>query len=411
MFKMFRSFVPVGLVVLTALICGCDGSRKPKACDPQLNADMCDSKNLDRLGLKVLWERNLPLFTGDRIYKMLTLGQNLYMISESKAMYCVTSDTGKPIWGLRITNNNEKVFDPILVENVKLSPIPMPPSKSNDSLENESLDIYDLIVINTPTRLYAIDNSTGKTLRDIKLGFVASECAACEGSIAELPGEQKTINEINILFGAPGKSTYTGIELEVPIMYAQGNFYLAGTNGKVFCYDSNSSYDRLWSFDVQGAVRTPYITNYRGLFIASGDRRIYGLDLASGKRLWHPVRVAGDFVGPMKADGDRLYQFVSGVGLVAIDMNDGKLAWKLSDGLMVLGSFKEKVYVLSRSRELIVVNASDGELIGKASLNKFERFVPNTTLRGIYAATANGKLVCICPRDVENITVEMLRSR
>lgn len=411
MFKMSKAVIFGSLILAIVAVSGCENKDKVEAKSAQdaVASKACNTKELNALGLKLLWQRVLPMPASDRIFKLQALGDNIYYSTENRALYSVAAATGNPKWSAKVTDIVEKVFDPILVEDVKLSEEAMPPSKSKSKKHNVKLESYDLVVVNTPSKLLAINAKNGKIVRKIPLAFRATSGAACHGQVAELAGIKKTINEVNLLFGASGKSKYTGMEVKVPLRSAESDYFMADLSGKVASYSANVSFTRNWTFSVQGPVTTPFITNYRGLFVASGDRRIYALDLTTGHRLWNPVRIGGKFVGPMVADSDRLYQFASGKGLVAINMDKGTTDWILPTGLLVLGSFDEKVFVLSATKQLIAINAEDGTIIGSASLKNFDRFAINTTRRAIYAATGKGKIIAIAPKDVEDVTLEMLR--
>lgn len=394
------------VLVAAALVAGCE-AQKPQAGKSGLNAlSTADAfkKSLGQLDLQALWQRDLPMDSNDSIVNFYCLGDTLILVSEDNNVYAVNAKNGNPKWGVRLTETVETVFAPSRI-NISLTPQAVGRGLTDVDVSKD-LKTYDAILINSSTRLMLIDNATGAVLRDVPLKFIATGSAASTGQQAIVMSSFKSLCQIDLMAGVCGFTDAIDQESSVPMVCSEGMYYMASQQGLVNSYAIKNDIAENWKFDVQGAVTTPFVVNDMGVFVASGDGRIYGLSLEKGQRLWLPVRVGGVFSGPMTAGENLIFQFSRSVGLAAVSADAGKLAWIQPDGVGVLANFDGKVYTLTKSYQLAVVREVDGEVQGTASLKPFTKFAQNTTQRSIFAATTEGRLICITPDDVADLTVE-----
>ncbi|HPS52206.1 MAG TPA: PQQ-binding-like beta-propeller repeat protein [Phycisphaerae bacterium] len=404
MLKMWkiRSFA---LLLLAAMfVVGCE-PQKPQAEAVGLDdaAGNAADKSLGKLDLRILWNRDMPMADNDSVVNFYCFGDTLVLVSEYNGVYAVDASNGNPKWAVRLTEAVETVYQP---SRVKISLTPQPVGQGRQDVDvSKDLKNYDAILINSTTRLMLVDNATGNVLRDIPLTFIAAGAAACNGRQAVVMSSFGAVRQIDLLAGVCGFNKIIEQDSSVPMVFYEGLYFIGSQQGKMLCYTVKNNIEKNWEFDVQGPINTPFVVNDMGLFVAGGDKRIYGLSLQKGERLWLPVRIYGSFAGPMAAGENLLFQYAIGSGLSAISMDSGKLAWTKPEGLVVLANFDDRVYLLTNSRKLMVVREADGESLGTASLKPFTKFAVNTAHRGIFAATAEGKIICISPDNVEDLTV------
>ena len=403
-----QSLVCLLVAAAFAFVAGCE-SHKTQAGESGLdaaNSGVAFKESLGKLDLQILWQRSLPMDSKDSIVNFYCLGDTLVFVSEYNGIYAVNAKNGNPKWATRLTEAVETVYQPSRIK-ISLTPQPAGRGKADADVDvSKELKTYDAILINSTTRLMLIDNATGAVLRDVPLNFIAAGAAASNGQQAVAMSTFGSLCQVDLLAGVCGFADTVGQESSVPVICFEGLYFMASQQGMINSYTVKKEFAENWKFNVQGAVASPFTVNDMGVFAASGDGRIYGLSLQKGERLWLPVRVYGRFAGPMTAGENLLFQYSMGSGLVAVSMDSGKLVWTQPAGVSVLANFDSKAYVLTNSRQLMVIREVDGESQGTASLKPFTKFAINTTQRSIFAATSEGRIICITPDDVADLTVE-----
>jgi outer membrane protein assembly factor BamB len=109
------------------------------------------------------------------------------------------------------------------------------------------------------------------------------------------------------------------------------------------------------------------VSNGKQLFIASRDKNLYALDIASGKELWRVA--AGDIMTATPALFRDMVVFAAFDGKVrAVSAVDGKPRWTYDARLAVSGDvvvFRDRVLLGSRSYDLIALDGVTGKELWK----------------------------------------------
>ena len=106
---------------------------------------------------------------------------------------------------------------------------------------------------------------------------------------------------------------------------------LVGTfKGKILAYDANGN--QLWESTVTSEVLSPPKIDDGVVVVRTGEGRIFGLDAVDGKRKWIyqdsiPSLTVRNFAGVLVKGGGVFVGFPGGK-LVAIKIDDGKIAWE-----------------------------------------------------------------------------------
>lgn len=405
MLRMLKIQSLMALMAAVALVAGCE-PQKPQAENSGVDTESTvgvAAESLGKLDLQILWQRDVPLAAKDSIVSIYCLGDTLILVSDYNGVYAVDAKTGNPKWAAPLTEGVENVYQP---SRVKISLTPEPAGRGKESVDvSKLLKNYDAILINSTTRLMLIDNATGDVLRDIPLNFLAANAAACNGQQAVVMSTFGALRQIDLLAGVCGYAETINQNSSVPMVFYEGLYFVGSQQGKISSYSVKKTVAKNWEFDVQGAITTPFLVIDQGVFVASGDSRIYGLTPQKGERLWLPTRIYGRFSGPLAAGENLLFQYSMGSGLCAVSMDSGKLAWAQPKGMAILANFDDRAYILTNARRLMVVREKDGDVLGTATLKPFTKFAVNATQRGIYAATAEGNIICITPDNVADLTV------
>ena len=110
----------------------------------------------------------------------------------------------------------------------------------------------------------------------------------------------------------------------------EGLILVATFKGKILAYDANGN--QLWESTVTSEVLSPPQIDDGVVVVRTGEGRIFGLDAVDGKRKWIyqdsiPSLTVRNFAGVLVKGGGVFIGFPGGK-LVAIKINDGKIAWE-----------------------------------------------------------------------------------
>ena len=110
----------------------------------------------------------------------------------------------------------------------------------------------------------------------------------------------------------------------------EGLVLVATFKGKILAYDTNG--DQLWESTVTSEVLSPPQIDSGVVVVRTGEGRIFGLDAVDGKRKWIfqdsiPSLTVRNFAGALVKGGGVFVGFPGGK-LVAIKIDDGKIAWE-----------------------------------------------------------------------------------
>ena len=125
-------------------------------------------------------------------------------------------------------------------------------------------------------------------------------------------------------------STDTKNRLSGGVGVGEGLILVGTFKGKILAYDANGN--QLWESTVTSEVLSPPKIHDGVVVVRTGEGRIFGLDAADGKRKWIyqdsiPSLTVRNFAGVLVKGGGVFVGFPGGK-LVAIKIDDGKIAWE-----------------------------------------------------------------------------------
>ena len=125
-------------------------------------------------------------------------------------------------------------------------------------------------------------------------------------------------------------STDTKNRLSGGVGVGEGLILVATFKGKILAYDVNGN--QLWESTVTSEVLSPPKIHDGVVVVRTGEGRIFGLDAVDGKRKWIyqdsiPSLTVRNFAGVLVKGGGVFVGFPGGK-LVAIKIDDGKIAWE-----------------------------------------------------------------------------------
>lgn len=143
----------------------------------------------------------------------------------------------------------------------------------------------------------------------------------------------------------------------------EGKVIVGTIKGEVLAFDTAGK--KAWSANVGGEVIAPASVSRKVAVVRTADGRIFGLDLADGKRKWvfqrpMPSLMLRTDVGAQAIDGDVVAGYPGGK-LIALDIDDGKLTWE------VTVSLPRGATELERIADIAGIPAMDGSRVCAAA--------------------------------------------
>lgn len=196
--------------------------------------------------------------------------------------------------------------------------------------------------------------------------------------------------------------TTGGSVVSTPAVH-QGIVYAASENGHVYAVNDNR--EPVWpiegnTFVTSGPITADLVVDDFGLYVASGDSKMYCLNRGTGIIKWQY------FGGkPLKATPavttDMVYILVPEQGLVAIDKTTGdynrKPKWTNAGATQFLAEDEKFAYLRRGDNTIIAVDKKTGEESFRSKRSDFALFGTNTKDAVIFAATASGQIMAIKP--------------
>ncbi len=400
------------MILVCGSLMGCVDPAGPEGSRLKPTAKVMASKaQLKALGLQTYWTGQVPLKQGERITKMWAIDDALYFLTTMRNLYAFDARVGVPTWAVNVTTKDEPIFAPSFYRGMRLAEAVGGVHEVENPPAAGSLPKLDATVINTATRVLVIDQ-TGRVWRDFAYrNFSSSARAAVDGWNIFVPTPTKLYYSVRLNEAVTCWWNEVNDEMiKAPLAVYEKNLFV-GTMGGDLMVRSTENGARVWAKSLPGAIANPFLVDARGIFLACGDKNIYGIDRVSGKSIWYPCTVKGEFVGPIRATTRSLLQGVQGEGLYCVNITTGKARWTNASLRRPLAQIKGNLYCLDADGNIQIVNEITGKLAGKLPATGYDFVGTNLTAAGVFGATESGKVYCLRPADVGMLTVSDLNER
>jgi outer membrane protein assembly factor BamB len=392
-------------------------------------AGLVQPEVLAKADLRYYWHVRLTLERGDEVARMYLLGDRLYCLTNHNRLLALDAARGIWLWSQVLAAKRQPVFAPVHVERVSI------PGRLRIQLSPEerasSAKPFDAVILNTLTEILVLDRSTGELVSRIPFDFPASTGGTIDSTI-DAEG-RPTAAEHYIL--ASSRGWYYGITLNTGLqawgmstggfiiaapVFHNGILYVAAEDNVLYASRVGRHALAVWnsldldSQQMHGPVSAAIHADARGVFVPCQDNRLYAFNRLTGKPLWEPYVCQQPLLDDVQVGENSIFQLVRRDGFYAIDITNGTKRWSSPDGVLVLAVVKDKTsqaYLLDQNRNIRVVEEMTGKVNAVLPMIALERFLPNTTVPAIYAATRKGHVVCIRPGAAGYLTPEVFRQR
>ncbi len=361
----FRQVVVWGLVAAFGISvgrAGADGSGR--LLSPEL---------LEHARLKTAWENELPLKRGEKLQQLFLVGDCIYALSDRNFMVCLDREKGKMIFGRSVAVPGIPVDSPKLFGDKLMS------------IEGK--------------KLIELDPATGEERKATDVGFSIVCPPARNSSFFYLAGPENRLHALRIEDRVEVFQVAAENESAIVSIVAEEDYVVFATEvGNVISIAADAP-RRLWQFDASKGIVGTMIQDGGSLFLASRDTYVYKLeivDLPIVNMAWK-YQVDGMPVSEPRVTRDVVYQRIREKGVTAIDRQSGKLMWTVPGGAELLAEVRDRAYVFTGTRTLVVMDNAAAKRLYTVNLARVSRYVANTENSRMYIGDDLGRLMCLEP--------------
>lgn len=361
--------IPMGLtVVLGAIVVGLLPVAPVYGSTPLL-----DPNDLAEIGLKIAWQRPLPLYEGESIEALVVREDRLYMCTDRNYVISLRRHDGGSIFMRQLGIEGFAINGWHLQE--------------------------DLLLTAVGEVLTVLSHKTGSTLGAKDFGFNLA-CAPVSNELGiYLAGTDHRVHAIgredhvvHYGVGTPSGGAITGVRAD------ENGIIMASDDGDVMAMHAGIHPRQSWTFQADGRIAGPLVVDSRSLYLASRDTYVYRLNLdpKAERLIWRAQCDAPLETGPW-VTANTVYQFMKNVGVIAIHKDTGDALWTQAGASDLLAESGPWAYLWTHDRKIVVMDNEKGQWVHMLTATNLMIPCINTIDAEIYLADDQGRIVCLTP--------------
>jgi hypothetical protein len=320
--------------------------------------------------LKIVWQFNLPMASGESLDSMLLCGNRLCALSSGNYLSCINKADGNVMSAGSVAPAGLPVVD-------------------FESYKGELLTMVGNKLIEI-----GADVGSQKTATQIDTSVV---CPIVRNeSFFYIAGADKRIRAIK----ADNKVKVFEVAADngsgITSVLAEENYVIFATEAGNVVRIAADKPAKVWQFDAPSAVIGPVVHDATSLYFACRDTCVYRIELSSGKLLWK-YQTQGVLDAAPQFGSKLVYQCIPGMGLAAIDKQTGKLVWQVKDGAGMLSESGDKTFVITRGGILTAMDNAKAKQLYSVNIGLPIKYATNTADSRIYISDAFGRIACLEP--------------
>jgi len=400
--------------------CGTPGNKANRVTLPVARQDYTtdtkpNQKMLGAIGFQYYWknETGLPLRAGEDIQGLFLRDENLYLVSSFNDAYACDAQVGTYKWLANVAPIEETLFDPVNIPEAHLTR----ELGDNDMLLHppaiSSIPAFPASIFCTGSRITVVNRDNGVIYRNYPFKQFASMCRAAttpDGIYVCAASPNKLLYGIDLLCGVKTATVEIKAQVKAPPCIYGEYLYIGTRDSRILKISVGAEMNIARTLELRGPVLHQFHVDGRGVFVAAEDKRFYGLNPITLEHMYTSIYLGGRPAGPMQIGQTLAFQRVHGHGIQAIDFLKGKKLWSKSNGIKVIGVDANEVWILDKSRNLLIVEAQSGRQKQSAPIRGFDFYASNTITPAIYTATEDGKFFCITKKKKGYINLEQLEA-
>ena len=373
-------------------------------------AGLASPEILAKASLQYYWDVPLTLDKDERILHLYRLDENLYAVTDQNRLAAIDASNGMLKWIATVDDPGQPIFRPIHVDSLALSEKAPSIGEMLGANRSASITPFNAVLINSINYVAIFDRSSGRLVRKMNFNSPATSAGACDGMMYVIASSRNwaTCYRLNEAVQIWTEGLDGGVA--APVRNLHNRFYVGTDQGTFYGIQNLGQSPRLlWSLKLTGPCMSAFVADRRGCFVPCMDNRLYAFDPATGTPLWDPFVCQGPLAEPCQLTEKSLFQYAQGDRFYNIDVANGRMRWTSRDGRKVLAIMNDEAYVLDAANRLQIIDEMLGKPRTVIPMTGMDVFLANTAVPAIYAATREGKIICIRTADASVLTKEQLK--
>ncbi len=358
----------VFLAVVFAVICS--GSVKAVASSEGL---LVSPQLLDRVGLEMGWQVNLPMKGTEKTARMYSFGKYLYVLSSKNYIYCIDKEKQAFRFGLQLAVRGLPICEPCYYD-----------GQLWFMVGNE------LVVLDPKAGAISKKKRLKSAGRSVVCGMARNK------KYLYVPGSDKRLHALAIegLWQMFMVAAEDGSQITSAV--ADDKFVVFATESGNVTRVMSAEPMRRWQYDVLGKITAPLVMDGEWIYVSSRNAKLCKLGINRGKAGWEDSFHAGTPLKKSVVVGkDVVYQPAGDKGLYAVDKETGKAVWHAAGGVDLLVEIGSKAYVYAKPGVLVAMDNASGKQLYSVNFGDVDKYAVNTAEELLYVADDGGRVMCI----------------
>jgi outer membrane protein assembly factor BamB len=354
--------------------CGCAKEKTVQAPPPKLLPQpgelLVSPDLLWKADLEIDFSYVVPVQSSEKLKYFDIIDDRLYVVTSRNYLVSLDREKSSPVYSWQLA----------------------PASTTFSGLKKYYDQLYSIVGAD----LVSLDPQDGKQRLNQPLGFGPICPPARNKDFYYVPGTDRRVHVMNTSDMVPVFDVSANDNGAVVWVGAEDNFVAFATDAGTLAAMTPDRPDQLWRFEAAAAINAPVVYDGSRFIFSSMDAYVYAIDRYRGKLLWKYLTPAL-LTHSSKVTQNYVYQYVRGQGLLAINKNNGALAWRLPEGIDLLAENGNKVYIMAEHNKLVVFDNKKQVIFCEVEIPSVTKWVSNTADDRIYLADDTGRIACIKP--------------
>ncbi len=351
--------------------------------------DLPREADLARNGLKMAWWGRAAIDPGREKVDFVTNDEEMVFIRSTTGIITAFDiESGRRAWSTLVGRPNQQAFQP--ASNAEQLLICVGMSLFSLDKRNGGV-IWELTLPKSPSASPAVDED------QVYIGMVDGSVYGFDLKITQKLSQQRRLPEYSHLalvwrYQAPSEIVSPPIATSRSVCFASssGSFFSVATKEEKLVFQ----------FETDAKIVTPLGRNEDSILLAAENARMYCLNQDNGEFRWaftsaHRIRQQPRFFG------SRVYVTPETVGTYALNGDTGSEIWASpqEQARKVLMVGQSRLYAFNDQKEIVILEASDGRVVGKIPSRQFVDSPTNDRTDRLFLVTTKGVIVCVKEKD------------
>lgn len=361
-------------LLLIAVIC----VANVQSASAQSDGGIPDEALLNRYGLTLAWWGRAVLDgSRDNVLHVTSDEQNLYLQSTSGLVSTFSGESGRLLWSGLVGAPDQRGF----------------PATTND----------EELLISAGMQLYSFDKNTGELLWQLRSPGHPSTSPSITEEMIAIGGQNgfvytfdvRKVRELHEERMLPKWSHLaqswrfkTPLEIVSPPVFAGTSIVFATERGIVYGLSAKNK-EFKFQFETDSTIHTPLGSSREFVFVVDDDSRMFCLNKENGRIRWKFSSGAALRQQP-RVIGEQVFVIPSREGMSCLTTVSGRILWTQLRANEFVAASESRVYASDVSGNLLILDRTNGDVIGQVPMRKFGKRVGNERTDRIFLADNSG---------------------